>query len=51
MQAESFFADSSEMKDTSTLSEQELPAQHAHDSEGVNTVNKATDVSGDPISC
>jgi hypothetical protein len=39
VQAESIFADSSEMKDTSMLSEQELPVQCAHDSEEVNTVN------------
>ncbi len=42
------FSDGSEMKVTSTLSEQELPVQHAHDSEGVKTVNKATDANDDP---
>ncbi len=48
MQAESFFSDSSEVKDTSTLSGQELPGQGAHDNEGVNSVDKATDANGDP---
>ncbi len=48
VQAESIFADSSEMKDTSTLSGQELPGQCAHDNEGVNSVDKATDANGDP---
>jgi hypothetical protein len=48
VQAESIFADSSEMKDTSTPSEQELPVQRAHDSVEVNTVDKATDAIGDP---
>jgi hypothetical protein len=48
VQAESIFADSSEIKDTSTLSEQKLLVQCAHDSEGVNTVDKATDMNGDP---
>jgi hypothetical protein len=48
MQAKSIFADSSEMKDTSMLSEQELPGQHALDNEGVNAVDKATDANGDP---
>jgi hypothetical protein len=43
-----FFSDSSEMKNTSTLSEQEFPVQRAHDSEEVNTVDKATDANGDP---
>jgi hypothetical protein len=43
-----FFADSSEVKGTSTLSGQELPGQCAHDNEGVNLVDKATDVNGDP---
>ncbi len=43
-----FFANSSEMKDTFMLSEQELPVQCAHDSEGVNTANKGMDVNGDP---
>jgi hypothetical protein len=36
------------MKDTSTLSEQELPVQCAHGSEDVNRVKKATDVNGYP---
>ncbi len=35
-------------KDTSTLSGQELPDQRAHDNDGVNSVDKATDVNGDP---
>ncbi len=35
-------------KDTSTLSGQELPGQRAHDNDGVNSVDKATDVNGDP---
>jgi hypothetical protein len=48
VQAESIFTDSSEMKDISTLSEQELPVQQACDSEEVNTVDKATDANGDP---
>ncbi len=48
MQAESIFADSSEIKNTSTLSGQELLSQRAHDNEGVNTVDKAPDVNGDP---
>jgi hypothetical protein len=48
VQAESIFADSSEIKDTSTLSGQELPGQHAHDNDRVNSVDKATDVNGDP---
>jgi hypothetical protein len=48
VQTKSNFADSSEMKDTSMLSEQESPVQHAHNSEGVDTVDKATDVNGDP---
>jgi hypothetical protein len=48
VQAESIYADSSEIKDTSTLSKQELPVQRAHDSEEVNTVDKATDGNGDP---
>ncbi len=48
VQAESIFADSSEIKDTSTLSGQELPGQCAHDNEGVNSVDKATDANGDP---
>ncbi len=34
-------------KDTSTLSAQELPGQCAHDNDGVNSVDKATDVNGD----
>ncbi len=29
-------------KDTSMLSVQELPGQHAHDNDGVNSVDKAT---------
>ena len=48
VQAESIFAECSEVKDTSTLSGQELPGQRAHDNEGVNSVDKATDVNGDP---
>jgi hypothetical protein len=36
------------MKDTSTLSEQELPGQCTHDNEGVNAVDKGTDANGDP---
>jgi hypothetical protein len=48
VQAESIFPDSSEIKDTSTLSEQALPGQRAHDNEGVNSVDKATDANGDP---
>ncbi len=48
VQAESFFADSSEMKDTSTLSGQELPGQRTLDNEGVNAIDKATDANGDP---
>jgi len=48
VQTKSNFADSSEMKDTSMLSEQELPGQHALDNEGVNAVDKATDANGDP---
>jgi hypothetical protein len=36
------------MKDTSTLSEQELPGQCALDNDAVNAVDKATDVNGDP---
>ena len=35
-------------KDTSMLSGQELPVQSAHESEEVNTFDKATDVNGDP---
>jgi hypothetical protein len=35
-------------KDTFTLSGQELPGQRAHDNDGVNSVDKATDVNGDP---
>jgi hypothetical protein len=48
VQAESFFADSLEVKDTSMLSGQELPGQRAHDNEGVISVDKATDANGDP---
>jgi hypothetical protein len=48
MQAESIFADSSEVKDTSMLSGQELQGQRAHENEGVNSVCKATDGNGDP---
>ncbi len=48
VQAESIFADSSEIKDTSTLSGQELPGQCAHDNEGVNSVDNAKDADGDP---
>ncbi len=47
-QTESFFADSSEIKDTSTLYGQELPGQCAHDNDGVNSVDKALDANGDP---
>jgi hypothetical protein len=36
------------MKDTSTLSGQDVPGQCAHDNEGVNSVDKATDANGDP---
>ncbi len=32
----------------SKLSGQELPGQHAHDDEGVNSVGKATDGNADP---
>jgi hypothetical protein len=35
-------------KDTSTLSGQELPGQRAHDNDGVNSVDKATDANGNP---
>ncbi len=35
-------------KDTSTISGQELPGQRAHDNDGVNSVDKATDVNGNP---
>jgi hypothetical protein len=38
VQAKSIFADSSEIKDTSTLYGQELPGQRAHDNDGVNSV-------------
>jgi hypothetical protein len=48
VQAESIFADSSEIKDTSTLYGQELPGQQAHDNDRVNSVYKATDANGDP---
>jgi hypothetical protein len=48
VQAESVFADGSEMKDTSMLSGQELPGQCTLDNEGVNAINKATDANGDP---
>jgi hypothetical protein len=48
VQAESIFADSSEIKDTSTLPGQELPGQRAHDNERVNSVDKATDTNGNP---
>ncbi len=48
VQEESIFADSSEIKDTSTLSGQELSGQHAHDNEGVNSVDKANDANDDP---
>jgi hypothetical protein len=46
VQAESIFADSSEIKDISTLSGQELPGQRAHDNERVNSAEKATDANG-----
>ncbi len=42
------FAYSSEMKDASTSSEQELPVQRALDRMEVNTVDKATDANDDP---
>jgi hypothetical protein len=48
VQAQSIFADSSEINDMSMLSGQELPGQRAHDNEGVNSVDKATDANGDP---
>jgi hypothetical protein len=48
VQAESMFADSSEMKDTSTNFKQELLFQRALDSMEVKTVDKATDANGDP---
>jgi hypothetical protein len=48
VQAESIFADSSEVKDTSTFSGQELPGQRVNDNEEVNLVGKATDGNGDP---
>ncbi len=48
MQAESSFADNSELKDTSMLSVQELPGERAQDNEGVNSVDNATDANGDP---
>jgi hypothetical protein len=48
VQAESIFADGSEMKDTSTLSGQELPCQHTLDNEGVNAIDNATDGNDDP---
>jgi hypothetical protein len=47
MQAESIFADSSEMNNTSTLSRHELPGQCTLDSKGVNAIDKATDANGD----
>jgi hypothetical protein len=37
-----------EGKDTSTLSAQEIPGQCAHDNDGVNSVDTATDVNGNP---
>jgi hypothetical protein len=48
VQAESMFADSSEMKDTSTPFEQESLVQLALDSVKVNTADKATDANGHP---
>jgi hypothetical protein len=48
VQEESIFADSSEVKDTSTLSGQELPGQRTHDNDGVDSVGKTTDGNGDP---
>ncbi len=48
MQAELILADSSEMKDTSKLSEKKLPVQCAHNSEEVNTIKKATDAISNP---
>jgi hypothetical protein len=42
------FADSSEMDNTSTPSEKELPVQRALDSVEVNTDNRSTDVNDDP---
>jgi hypothetical protein len=47
VQADSIFADILEIKDTFMLSGQELPGQCAHDTEGVNSVDKATDANGD----
>jgi hypothetical protein len=43
VQAESIFADSSKVEDTSTLSGQELPDRCVHDNERFNSVGKATD--------
>jgi hypothetical protein len=48
VQSESIFADSSEMKDTSLSSEQELSVQCALDSVEVNPADKTTDANGDP---
>ncbi len=48
MQAESFFADSLEIKIHPRFLEKELPGQRAHDNEGVNSVDKATDTNGGP---
>ncbi len=48
VQVESMFADSSEMKDTSTPCEQELLVQCALDSVEVNAADKATDAYGHP---
>jgi hypothetical protein len=48
VQAESIFADCPEVKDTFTLSGQELPGQHAIDNKGDNAIDKATDANCDP---
>jgi hypothetical protein len=48
VQAESMFADSSEMKDIPMPFEQEFLVQHAFDSVEVNTADKATDANGHP---
>jgi hypothetical protein len=47
VQVESIFVDRSEVKDTSTLSGQELPGQHANDNKGVNSVDRAIAANGD----
>ncbi len=48
VQAKSICSDSSEMKDPSTPSEQELPVQHVLDSVEVNIIDQATDANSDP---